>query len=157
MGSRRKFLANSIGASLSGLTVILAAGCEQKVDTPRDKAIRHLQESASPLVKYVHGEGYVYDVSVGDDKVHVNLSQVKFTYHRNKLKYSIGDTDVRVYAGGEIEVWSKDARVNDPEMIAGYQQKTDQVLEAVADENRRLFKLMLKSTGRPIDTNHLVR
>ncbi|GEM_PF-5790490 len=155
MGTRRRFLANSLGFLLGG--GVLTTGCKQRADTPRDKTIESLQDSARTFVKSIHGEGYSYDVNLGEDRVHVNLSRVKFTHYNNKLKYSIGDTDVRVYSGGEIEVWYKNARVNDAQTIADYQQKTDQVLEAVAEANHNKLKSMLRGTGLPIDVNHLSR
>ncbi len=147
MGTRRKFLADSLGTVLGGLAVLASGGCEDKRYAYRDDKIKALQESARSYITskdFVYGEGYVYDVNVpgkiGEktEKAHVNLSNAFFKPRKNLLKYDSGGLSVRVYRGGAIEVWSGSNYVTDPAILETAQKRTDEVLKAIAEENARV-------------------
>jgi len=152
MISRRKFLANSIEA-LIGASVVLTSGCKKKSGPEyqyRVKMIEDLRVGARRFVDYIPKEGYVYDVDIGEKKVHVNLSYACFEERNNLLKYTIEDTTVRIYEKGDIKVWENDIRVTALDKIAFAQKETDAVLKAVNNTNQELFKSMIKSTGLPV-------
>lgn len=130
---RRGFLKSVLVAS----SLYVLGGCKEKGQ--RDKLIEKLQNSAN--VKYMDGEGYVYNVEVDGKPVYVNLSKHHFTNHGNVLKYHRGQTDVRVYYNERIKVWYNYMPVDDPNTISIAQKFTDRVLEAVVRENERIREI----------------
>lgn len=143
--NRRNFLRNSL--VISGL--VLVGGCKREDYSDRDKEIARVQEFANGGYKhYLYREGYIYDINIGGIQAQVNVSKQKFE-GGNLLKYTIGETSVRVYPGGRIKIWSGKSRVRNQEIVAEYQRKTYKIIGALVQETDKLRE---ESLEKIIDT-----
>ena len=140
METRRNFLK----FGLAGIALTSSGGCEERRREDRVRNIRALQNSARSLAKYTPGEGFVYDVNVAGEKVHVNLSAAYFMEHNNLLKYTRNGIAVRVLRNGRLEFTSLTTSSNQPVDVFSEQYKADEIIQAVKQENTKLAEKFLK-------------
>jgi len=137
--TRRDFLEYG-GMALAGLAAVaipVGGSLYIEANTPeRDKKIEQVQKSLRNLeaqgkVKYIDGQGYVFNLPVDGQTVTTHVSREdfnaghKFTYEPNN------NFTVRASSGNRIEVFQSGERVYDPKIIERMQAMTDKVLEAL--------------------------
>ena len=137
--TRRDFLKCG-GMALAGLmAVIVPIGGSLYIEanTPeRDKKIEQVQKSLRNLeeqgkVKYIDGQGYVFNLPVDGQTVTTHVSREDFNAgHKFTFKPNSNFT-VRASLGNEIEVYQNSDRVYDPKTIERMQAMTNKVLEAL--------------------------
>jgi hypothetical protein len=91
-----------------------------KEDIKRHEQIIKIQKSAKKVKSYISGEGYIYDLKLDNELVRVNLSQDCFKQHRNLLKFTYKEGDIRIDSRGRLMF--NETRKND---LRAYPQRAD--------------------------------
>lgn len=129
-------------ATLGSLSLaLILSGCDNgssEIRKERPVSVREIQDMAMQIHHpYLEGKGFVYSFNYNEIPVEVNISKDQFNERGNLLKYSFGNTSVRVYEHNIVKVYSSQGiLIKDKEIIERAKRITPQIIKQLRNEQR---------------------